>query len=127
MHDASYSKPIYNIGALFDVNNISLYVLDFNRAIREINNQNDVQLEAKEIVLYPDRNISANFHSICDAIRRNNITAFFVVGSQHTINMVSIVTKHVGIPVIGYKSDRNTIAVRVSNPLFLHLLRWFSH
>lgn len=107
-------RPVYNVGAIFEVENITYHVREFQRAIGEINKQNDTLLEAKEIVLHPYRNVGDNFRYICDAIHSNNITAFFVMGSQNTINIVSIVTKYVGIPVIGYNSNKNTIAVRVS-------------
>lgn len=50
----------------------------------------------------------------CDAVFHANISAFVVIGDQNTINTVSIVTKHIAIPILGYNIERKPVMHRVS-------------
>ena len=60
---------------------------------------------------------------ICNAVFNLNVTTFLAVGPQKIINILSIVTNYVGIPVVGYNTDSQQVAVRrVSNLVFFCLI-----
>lgn len=49
----------------------------------------------------------------CNAVRHDNVSVFLVFGDQHVMNALSVVTSYLGIPVLGYNTDRKVAALRV--------------
>lgn len=52
---------------------------------------------------------------LCDAVFHANISAFVVFGDQNTINTISIVTRHIGAPMLGYNAEKKPVLLRVSD------------
>ena len=110
--------PLHHIAGIFEVTNFTEYAIHFNQALsREVSSSaaalvGHVRMEA--ISLQAWNNAHDRLTYICDACRHNNITVFFAVGSQDMLNTLSIVTRYVGIPIIGYNTDKDSSPIRVS-------------
>lgn len=120
--NATPSAPmaVHHIGAMFQVDNFTAYALAFRRAIANANNQMDAHVRLEGVALPSGEELLDNLKSaanrltyICDAVQHNNITTFLAIGGQDMLNTLSIVTQYVGIPVIGYNTARQTVAIMV--------------
>jgi hypothetical protein len=115
----SRAKFSYDIGAVFEVENVSAYTLAFKSAVKTVNVADTAGIVVREVTMPTLNSVGKNFHYICNAISNHNITIFIAVGSQNMINMLSIITKYLGIPILGYNTDRNHVVVRGERPLYL--------
>ena len=105
-------KPAYYIGAIFEVRDVELYADELQRQISTITWPGT--LPTDNVTLYYRENVGTDLHHICSAVQRYNISVFFAMGSQDIINVLSIVSKYIGVPVIGYNTDKSSLSVRVS-------------
>ncbi len=108
----------YHIGAVFEVDkvdNVSEFTTAFQSAIKQVNNKMPhTGVMARDVTLPYLDDVGNSINYICDAIHNNNVTVFIAVGSQKMINVLTIITKYLGIPIIGYNTDMSHMAVRVS-------------
>jgi len=51
---------------------------------------------------------------VCDAVKHNNISAMVVIGEHQLINTVLTATRYLGVPLLGYNTDRTSVDIRVS-------------
>ena len=112
------------VGALLQVDNFTEYALEFRRALAASNQQpgSGIHLEGVSLPIGDNLAPRSELKSaanrliyICDAVSHNNITTFVAIGGQDLMNTLSIVTSYVGLPIIGYNTDRQNMAIRVSH------------
>ena len=120
------SPVLHHIGCSFKVSNFTDYAFRFIHALERAEAGQPVDpATGRARIRYESVPLAAysNAHDwlvyICDAVGHNNITVFFAVGSQDMINTLSIVTRYVGIPIIGYVTQRETAPITVS--IFFHI------
>ena len=108
--------PLYHIGALFESKDPEVYAQEFGAVIKSYNGEKNADLPVGDVNLTSTdyANVRKTLGILCDAVQHHNITVFFVMGTQDIINILSIVTKYVGIPVIGYNTEVRGFSVRVS-------------
>ena len=111
--------PLHHVAGIFEVDNFTDYALYFNRALaRETAAAGGpgmgVRMEALSLPAWSNAHDQLTY--ICDACRHHNITAFVAVGGQDLLNTLSIVTRYVGVPIVGYNTDtdKDYSSVRVS-------------
>ena len=112
----------HHLAAMFKVDNFTAHAFALNNAIRRINsagilpphvNMLGMALPAES----PFDNPNSVLIYVCDAFYNNNVTSFLAIGDQKMINMLSIATQYVGVPLIAYNTDRSDTYVRVSTIL----------
>lgn len=105
--------PLHHIGGAFEVANFTEVAVEFIHALNHSVPPTHVRFEAINLQAW------SNLHEwlvyICDAVAHNNVTVFLAVGSQDMVNTLAIVTEYVGIPVIGYVTDKITASSTVSS------------
>ena len=118
----SKDTHIHHIAALLEGSNFSAAKLTFMEAIDVANRDHTtkVTLEGIPMTLNASESDAKDYlEYICNAVFNLNVTTFLAVGPQKIINILSIVTNYVGIPVVGYNTDSQQVAVRrVSNRFF---------
>jgi len=112
------SYETFHIAAVFQTDNIRDYAKLFEQAVAasDISIASDTvdrSAVLRPLVLPMIGSSNDLIIYACDAIQHQNVSVFFVVGSQGVINTVSIATRHTGIPLIGYNNDRSSAAIRV--------------
>ncbi len=104
---------VHHVAGLFEVANFSSLVRIFDESISTVNGRG-TRVALKGVPLMPLPDPQQTLAYICDAVLHNNVTAFLAIGSQRIINVLSIVTTYVGIPVVGFNTQTGKIAVKVS-------------
>ena len=110
---------IHHIAAMFKVDNFTAHALAFQEAI-SLTNAADllpthISLEGLALPAeHPFENPHSALIYVCDAIYNHNVTSFLAVGDQDMINILSIVTQYLGVPLISYNTDKYETFVRVS-------------
>ena len=118
----SEETHIHYIAALLEGSNFTSAKLTFMEAIDVANRDHNTKVTLEGLPM--SLNVSESdpkryIEYICDPIYNHNVTTFLAVGPQKIINILSIVTNYVGIPVVGYNTDSQQVAVRrVSKFLF---------
>ena len=111
----SDATHIHNIAALLQVSNFSSAKLAFTEAIDATNRDRNtkVTLEGIPMTLNASESHPTDYlEYFCNPIYYHNVTTFLAVGPQKIINILSIVTNYVGIPVVGYNTDTHQVAVQ---------------
>lgn len=109
----------YHIAAVFQSSNFSDLAQTFKRAVSRLNTDtssagSSTPMTFKALALPVIGSPLNLLVYTCDAVFHANISAFVVIGDQNTINTVSIVTKHIAIPILGYNIERKPVMHRVS-------------
>lgn len=114
---ANATVTTHHIGGSFEVPNFTEYAVSFRRALarRGVVAASGGGIRYEAVSLQAWRNAHEWLVYVCDAVQHNNITAFVAVGRQDMINTLAIVTRYVGIPILGYNTAPQTGApIRVS-------------
>lgn len=109
----------YQIAAVFQTSNFSDLAQTFRRAVSRLNTDSSAAasltpITFKALALPAFGSPVDLLVYTCDAVFHANVSAFVVIGDQNTINIVSIVTKHIAIPILGYNTERQSVMHRVS-------------
>ena len=109
-------RIVQHVGALFELPDFSIYQTALQASINRTNTAGGPGRWAHlaGVALPALNNTHQSIIYICDAVLNNNISAFIAIGSQDTINILSIVTSYVGIPIVGYSTSKKTTSLRVS-------------
>ena len=105
---------VHHLAALLKVSNFTSAKQVFLEAIDSANSDPTTKVTLAGIPMSPQSNPQDNLIYICDAVYNHNVTTFLVIGPQKIINILSIVTNYVGIPVVGYNTDTHKVGVKVS-------------
>ena len=111
----------HHLAALFQVDNFTAHAFALSDSLKRVH---EAGLLPPHVTLrgmaLPSEPPFHDPHSaliyICDAFYHNNVTSFLAIGDQNMINVLSIATQYVGVPLIVYNTDRSDIFVRVSGP-----------
>ena len=118
----SKATHIHHIAALLEGSNFTAAKLTFTEVIDAANrdHSNKVTLEGIPMSLNVSESHPKDYlEYFCDAIYNLNVTTFLAVGPQKIINILSIVTNYVGIPVVGYSTDSPQVAVERVSKVYL--------
>ena len=103
------------VGAVFQLDNLTAYTDTFRRALERADGGRPARVrltgdvvQVAAAAVHPDL-----MARVCDVIRRHNVSVFLAFGGQDLMNALSVVTSYLGIPVLGYNTDRNVAALRV--------------
>ncbi len=124
-NDVNPPPHVHHIAALLEAANHSSTQAAFLEAISAANRDPHSPVTLQGVSLAQQTDPPFYLAYICDAILNHNVTTFVAIGSQKMINILSIVTTYVGIPVIGYNTQARRVAVQVSfKSLFSFLNTW---
>jgi hypothetical protein len=102
------------IGAMFEEPDFKLCSEAVHGSIQRMNRDPTTRVRLRNVSLASFSDVGKDLIYLCDAIQHHNITSMIVIGGQNMINTVSIATKYLGIPIIGYNTGRGAVSVKVS-------------
>ena len=105
---------VHHIAALLKVSNFTSAKQVFLDAIDSANRDPSTKVTLAGIPLKTWSSPNDNIEYVCDAVFHQNVTTFLVIGPQKIINILSIITNYVGIPVVGYNKDSDQVGAKVS-------------
>lgn len=107
------------IGAMFEEASYNVCSEALHASLKRTYSDPSAKVTLKKVLMAPFNNVAKALIYLCDAIQHQNITTQVVVGGQHMINTVSITTQFLGIPIIGYNTDRSAVTVKVGTLNYL--------
>ena len=101
-------KPLLQIGVLLadDVNSTSV-MAGMQKSLQTLSNKPGASAQYSKVSLEALSNPDDTIWYFCSAIEKHNLTAMIAVGDQNTINTINIISKYLGIPILGYNLDRH--------------------
>ena len=103
------------IGAIFEPSEFTRFNEIFEQTISEQEGTyNGVSFRG--VAIPSMENLYDNIRGLCNFISNNtdnNVVAFIVFGSRKTLNSISLVTETLGVPVLGYVTDKEDTHQRV--------------
>ena len=109
----------YNVSAMLPAENFTEWSASFQEAI-SIESLRTPGLNSNGLVLTAVGGVTPIIVYVCDAVKHNNISAMVVVGEQQLINTVLMATRHLGVPLLGYNTDRASVDIRVTTCLYVN-------
>lgn len=111
----------YQIAGVFQSGNFTELAQVFQNTVDRLNSadgsdvsSNDTSFKALALPVGRFRSPPNLLVYVCDAVFHVNISAFVVIADQNTISTISIVTRHIGVPMLGYNTDKKSVLLRVS-------------
>ena len=108
-----------NIVAIFPERNYSKHADIFNNSIIQQNSRNFGNISLSGVPLKGSTGPNDTYTQICDISSLINSTAFIVFGTQNAINSAYVMTKYLGIPLMGYNTETESLSVLVSGVILL--------
>lgn len=105
---------VFRIGAVFQARNFTDWSRGFHEAVSRINQDKTRGIRVDGITLPVRKNPQSILTCVCDAVVRDNLSVVVAFGSQDLINMITIVTGNVRLPLVAFNTERKPIYAKVS-------------
>lgn len=107
---------VFRIGAVFQPRNFA----DWSRVFHEtvsLTNQEKTRGIRVDGVTFPllKNHPQSILTCVCDAVVRDNLSAVVAFGSQELINMVTLVTGNMRLPLVAFNTERKSVYAKVSH------------
>jgi hypothetical protein len=110
IHANTASPLVAHIGTYFCDGNFTICSDAFNKSIA-FHNTSDLRLVPVNLLPLPSASDILVY--VCDAVASQNISLFVAVGDTESLNLLSLVTAHTEIPLLGYTTDKTKAGHKV--------------